>query len=200
MESILESCLEECDSTSISQDIIETLLLPLTPSYISDSPTSHALAQAVLRRSTARLQGPLNTYLVNLMANSYTGGKEAASTNMEVLAGQLYPLIYELHTISPGLLVDVIPNICLQLQAEEEVRLGAVQVLGTLFSSEHANYGIDMNKYFKEFINRYIDLSVKVRMAMIETSVKMMQNKPELFEDIEGNELLSVELMYCIIL
>jgi len=189
VESILESCLEECEPSLINQDIMETLLLPLLPSARTDNAVAYTLTQAVLRRSCQKLQAAMNSYLINMMASSLSTkelGSGGAATNMEVLAEQLYPLIYELHKVSAGLLVDVIPSICSQLHAEEEeLRLKAVSVLGTLFGSEYANYGVDLARSFKDFLQRFVDVSPKVRLAMVETAAGLLGSKPGLHTDLE---------------
>ncbi len=172
--------------------MMECLLLPLLPSVASEFPASTSLVQAVLKHSTNKLRGSLNTFLNNLMAHALAGKEKdedgliaqaapSSSSNMELLSDQLYPLIYELHKISAGLLTDVIPTISCQLLVEDEdMRTKAVRVLGTLYASTHANYAMDLSpRYFRDFLNRFIDLSKSIRLLMVEQSVKIMKSKAE---------------------
>ena len=93
IEAILETCLEESDTSNITQDMMESLLLPLIPSNKTESPVSYTLVQAVLRRCTIKLQNSLNSYINNLMAttlanadeDTHTTSSSHSNTNAEVL-------------------------------------------------------------------------------------------------------------------
>ena len=189
IESILESCLNECNTNLISHDILESLLLPILPANKIENPKACSLAQAVLRRSFSSIRNPLTSYLNNLMASSMSDNKDAivGNTNMEILNAHLYPLLYELQQIMPQLLIGVIPNLCMQLQAEEvEIRLKGVQVLGTLLSTESVNNNPDMARYIKEYLSRFGDISPQVRISMIDQASIFMKNKPEMLSEVEG--------------
>ena len=188
IDSILSVCLEHCPSTLISHDMLESLLLPLLPGNKAENQSVYNLVQAIMRRSFASLRAPLTAYLNNLMASSMSDNKDviAGNTNMEILSGQLYPLLYELHQITPNLMIGIIPNLCMQLQAEEEdIRIKGVQVLSTLFSSSNLN-NVEMTRYIKDFLSRFGDISANVRIAMIDQAAIFMKNKPDLFAEFEG--------------
>ena len=51
----------------------------------------------------------------NVLVGAPTGAKGKDSGESE-LTDHIYPLIYELHKVSPELLLKVLPNICVQLQ------------------------------------------------------------------------------------
>lgn len=94
------------------------------------------------------------------------------------LAEHIYALIYELHKISPTLLLRILPNVCVQLQAEEvSTRLRAVKLLGRLFASPLANYAQEYKKNFKDFLGRFLDISVDVRKEMIECGFMILKHK-----------------------
>lgn len=151
MVSILQACIEE--SEVIEPDILDLLLVPLLPAQKADNIAAYDLCHSVLRRTTTSLQMPLSGYMNNLLIGTGT-----TASGSEILSEDLYPLIFELHKISPGLLLRILPNICIQLHVEDEdVRLKAVKLLGHLFASQLAEYGTEFSKNFKEFLQRFGD-------------------------------------------
>lgn len=81
----------------------------------------------------------------------------------------------------------------MQLQAEDEnTRIKAVQILGSLYGSPHASYATTElpTKYIQEYLNRFIDVSKHVRLKLIEQACLIMKSKSqctELVGRIEGN-------------
>lgn len=121
------------------------------------TPTAYQLAGPVLRRVTATIEAPISAMLNKILAGTFDGFSE--------IAEHVYPLIYELHIISASLLNRVIPNICLQLQVEEEdIRLKAVKLLGKLFASTHADYAQEFEHNFMEYVSYCGDLSTEIRL------------------------------------
>jgi sister-chromatid-cohesion protein PDS5 len=144
------------------------------------------MISAVLRRVAGVIQAPVSRFVNYVLVGSAVPEK---GKNSE-LAEQVYSLIYELHKISPGLLLRILPNICEQLQVDEEaVRQNAVKLLGQLFASPHAEYGVEYKKNFRDFLGRFLDVSVAVRLEMVESGALIMKRKPELRAQVEGEQL-----------
>jgi sister-chromatid-cohesion protein PDS5 len=146
MSSVLHSCLEE--SEEIEQDLLDMLLTPLLPSSKSDNISAYTLVGHVLRSCPVNVQSTISVFLNNVLVGAPTaattgggssrGGNGGGVIGESELSDSIYPLIYELHKVSPELLLKVLPNICVQLQAEdEEIRLKAVKLLGRLFASQY---------------------------------------------------------------
>ena len=181
MSSILHSCLEE--SEEIEQELLDVLLTPLLPSSKSDNVAAYTLVALVLRACPAATQATISSFLNNVLVGTPAGTNGKGRNGESELADHIYPLIYELHKVSPELLLKVLPNICVQLQAEDEdIRLKAVKLLGRLFASVHASYGTDFTANFKEFLGRFLDVSAAVRMEMVDCGSLIMKRKPELRE------------------
>ena len=179
MSSILHSCLEE--SEEIEQELLDVLLTPLLPSSKSENVAAYTLVAHVLRACPAATQATISSFLNNVLVGAPTGTSGKGGNGESELADHIYPLIYELHKVSPELLLKVLPNICVQLQAEDEdIRLKAVKLLGRLFASVHASYGTDFTVNFKEFLGRFLDVSATVRMEMVDCGSLIMKRKPEL--------------------
>ena len=152
MVTILQACIEESESR-FEQDLLDVILQPLLPSSKAENLAAYKLCQAVLRRTTAIMQGPISGFVNHVLVGTATSTAESGSD----LSDQIYPLVFELHKISPDLLLRVLPNICVQLQAEEEdVRLKAVKLLGRLFASQQAEYGTEFSRNFRDFLKKQL--------------------------------------------
>jgi sister chromatid cohesion protein PDS5 len=181
--SVLQFCIDE--SEGVSDDVLETLLLPLLPHNKADHPTAYKLAGTVLRRVTGLMQAPITAALNQILIG--TSRDSIGGNSSSEVADHIYALLYELHKISPALLTGVLPNICVQLQVEEEdIRLKAVRVLGSLFASPHADYCTDFARNFKEFLGRLSDLSADIRLTVVESCAAIVQAKPAMRAVIEG--------------
>jgi hypothetical protein len=64
------------------------------------------------------------------------------------------------------MLLYVLPNLSQQLQSEDlDVRLGATLLLGRLFASPFAEYGVQNPGLFNDFLSRFKDVEPKVSTA-----------------------------------
>lgn len=183
---IVHSCLQEMDAHQVSVGIIEVLLEPLMWNETKSSEYSkygYDLAQRMIQSSIEILHGPLTQYFNTiLLGTSGKLGDTQPLAKME-LSDDVYILIYEIHKIYAGFLLSILPNVCLQLQAEDEnARHDAIALLGRLFASSHANYGMEYCKLFREFLNRFRDQSKHIRLQMVQIAVIIMQRKEELRE------------------
>jgi sister-chromatid-cohesion protein PDS5 len=186
MSSVLQACIEETDN--LDQELIDILLNPLIPSNKIENPAAYKLVSTVLRKTTNNIQIPISNFVNHVLVGSGNNGDIDTD-----LTEHIYSLIYELHKISPEVLLRMLPNICIQLQSEEEdIRLKAVKLLGRLFSSRYADYGAEFNRNFKDFLNRFVDISPLVRLEMIECAAIIMKNKPNLISLVEGNKFFNI--------
>ena len=183
MCSILQACIEECDD--IDQDLLDILLSPLLPTSKLENPDAYKCVGEVLRRTAGCIQASVSAFINHVLVGTSIPGKAKSSE----LADHVYILIYELHKLSPELLLKVLPNICVQLQAEEEeIRLKAVKLLGQLFASQHAEYGSEFHRNFKDFLGRFVDVSAAVRLEMVDNCAVIMKRKPQHRIALEGED------------
>ena len=182
MASILQACIEESDE--IDPDIMDILLTTLLPANKAENPAAFNIVSNVLRNLTTSVQGPISEIINQILVGSMNADK---GRNSE-LGDHIYSLIYELHKINPGLLLRVLPNICIQLHVEEEeIRLKAVKLLGRLFASPHAEYGVEFTRNFRDFLGRFVDVSSQVRLEMVESGYLIMKKKPNLIAQVEDS-------------
>ena len=180
MTVVLQACIEESDD--VDQDLLDILLAPLLPAAKAENPTAFKLVSNVLRKVTNHVQVPISAFINHVLVGTLEDGKGKSSE----LADHIYSLVYELHKISSGLLLRVLPNICAQLTVEEEeVRLKAVKLLGRLFASPHADYAVEFSRNFKDFLNRFVDVSVTIRLEMVDCSKLILKNKSALTPQVE---------------
>lgn len=185
MSSILQACIEECET--IDPDILDIVLQPLLPAAKIENPTAYALCSSILRRTASIMQLPLSNHLNHYLLNSSVDADVDHDRQSDLLYEHIYTLIYELHRISPNLLAHVIPQICSQLTVDDEsIRLKAVTLLGRLFSSPIGQYHIDYPKQFREFLGRCVDNSVTVRLEMVHMLGVIVQQKPSALSLVEG--------------
>lgn len=181
---ILRCCILESEGKN--QELLDQLLLPLLKQNKADNPVAYQVAATVLRNTIDVLQGPLATTLNNILIGA---SRESVGCASE-LADGVYFLLFELHHIVPVLLNDIIPNLCLQLQVEEEeVRLRAVMLLSQLFASQYADYGTEFPRSLKEFLGRTNDVSANIRMEVVNACSLIAQYKPILKKHIEGENM-----------
>ena len=177
----MQACIEECEG--VGEDLLDILLLPLLPHSKLDNPAAYQVAGTVLRRVANSIKSPI-TALINRIL---VGASHEYAVQGSDLREHVYSLIYELHRVSADLLHGVLPNVCLQLQVEElDVRLRAVKVLSSLFASTYADYAKEFARNFKEYLGRLNDISVDIRLEVVESCAVIVQNKPSLLSLIEG--------------
>jgi sister-chromatid-cohesion protein PDS5 len=171
------------ESEGQNQELLDQLLLPLLPQNKADNAAAYQVAATVLRNTIDALHGPLSALLNNILVGSCRESVDGASE----IADGAYSLIFELHRIVPTLLNNVLPNLCMQLQVEEEeVRLRAVMLLGQLFASPHADYGAEFPRNLKDFLGRAGDISTNIRLEVVNACSLIVQYKPALKKHIEG--------------
>lgn len=188
---ILQSCIEE--TSSVDVDLLDVLLQPLLPTAKIENLAAYRLSQSVLVGTAHILQLPISNLINHILVGTLSEDKDEGSVlggmtqSISELSDHVYPVIYELHKISPGLLLRILPNICIQLHAEnEDVRMKAVKLLGLLFASPHAEYGAEYARNFKEFLGRCVDISPSIRLEMCVSMGLIVKNKPNLVLQVEG--------------
>lgn len=109
MLEILAACMEELEI--VPQSLLDTLLMSLTPHSKDDNLRSYQLAHVFLKRCFAKLQQPISLFLNTALTRQ--GGE------VSEVEEYIFPLIYELHKVNPGIMLYVFPNVSTQLQAED---------------------------------------------------------------------------------
>ncbi|KAK1933933.1 Sister chromatid cohesion protein PDS5 B [Phytophthora citrophthora] len=199
MLSIMVACIEESDAVDLS--LLDVILKPLVDAVNTDEPNgvevdtdnsvkrnSAHMARELIRRTSDLLQNPLSNFFNNILID---GSSSLGSQQSSELKEHVHTLIYEVHKINPSLLLYVLPNVCLQLQVDEvATRSDAITLMGKLFASSHADYGHQYMKNFRDFLGRFRDASKEIRLQMIQVTVSVWENKPDMAEMLEKEFIL----------
>jgi sister-chromatid-cohesion protein PDS5 len=178
---VLQVCVEE--SEGIKPEVLYVLLAALLPNAKAENMAAYRLCQSILRRSTAHVHNAVGAILNKVFIGAAPGFEERLGVE---LSDYIYPLVYEAHKLANDILLRILPNICIQLQAEDlGVRLKAVKLLGQLFSSPHAEYGSEYARNFRDFLGRFVDVSSEVRLEMVVSGGAILLNKPNLRKAVE---------------
>ncbi|KAI9979970.1 hypothetical protein PInf_027061 [Phytophthora infestans] len=191
MLSIMVACVEESDEVELP--LLDVILRPLVNAATSDendgqntaTSPSH-MAKELIRRTSENLQTPLSNFFNNILVDG------PRSPNSSELREHVYTLIYEVHKLSPSLLLNVLPNVCLQLQVDEvATRSDAIALMGKIFASSQAEYGHHQYmKNFRDFLGRFRDASKEIRLQMIQASVAIWTQQPDLADLLEREFIL----------
>jgi len=126
------------------------------------------------------------------------------------LLHSIYPLIFELHNISPEFMTKILPPLLLLLQSTDvevsihnayfidnnciltrylQIRHKTSKLLGHLLASNQAHYALKFPHYFSTFLRRFSDADRKIRMELINIGASIFSRKPSLRPMIEGKYL-----------
>ncbi|CAM6113881.1 unnamed protein product [Calypogeia fissa] len=169
MRNILALVIKE--SEEVSQPILETVLSNILKDNKDVSPAAHKLAVAVVERCSDKLEPYVQKFLTSVMLE----GKRAESE----LEEDYHDIIYEIYCCAPQMLLAVIPNLTQELVTDQiDVRLKAVKLLGRLFALPGRHVAKEYRQLFSEFLKRFSDKAVEVRLAVIECAKACLEANP----------------------
>ncbi|KAL3693850.1 hypothetical protein R1sor_007501 [Riccia sorocarpa] len=169
MRNILALVLEE--SEDVSQPLLEAVLANLLKDNKSVSPAAHKLAIAVVERCAEKLEPYVQKFLTSVMLE----GKGLESE----LRDDYHNIIYEIYRCAPQMLLAVIPNLTRELVTDQiDVRLKAVELLGRLFALPGQHVAQEYKQLFSEFLKRFSDKAVDVRLAMVACAKACLEANP----------------------
>lgn len=163
-------------------------------------PASYRLAVDVCTATSDRLQRHVCQYFAEVITSTIAGSRESDESEEDTKKGagkaalpasfvSAHTLIKQVNRSVPSLLLNVIPQLEEELQAEKpEYRKLAAEVLGAMFG-EKTGQGDLAAKYpgtWKEWIGRLKDKVPAVRVAMVEGLRQVWTEHSELGKDIEG--------------
>lgn len=186
---VLQSCIEEY--STVSSELLELLLVPLLPQQKAENPLLYQLTATIIRSVATILLPTLNS----VMSSILVGPGTVFQGKLSELADDVYPLIFELHVISPLLMTGIIPNVAVQLRADDESsRMKVCQLLGRLFLAD-ANYARDFPRDFRELLGRNNDSSTAIRTEMVEIMAAFLSKGVEV-KVVEGNLAIKILVLY----
>ncbi|GLJ40362.1 hypothetical protein SUGI_0830400 [Cryptomeria japonica] len=179
MTAIMELILEE--SGDISQRMLDLILGNLLKDHRNASLAAHQLSISVVQHCTEKLEPVVQQFLTSVMLE----GKAAGSDLQE----NYHNIIFEIYQCAPHMLLAVIPNLTQELLTDQvDVRLKAVHLLGKLFALHGRHVAQEYHQLFAEFLKRFSDKTVEVRLAAVECAKDCFLANPS---GNEASEILS---------
>jgi sister-chromatid-cohesion protein PDS5 len=206
MADILSQLLDE--SHTVPQDVVEILLAHFVPKHAVCShsrpcssshphqkhrPPSYLLAATVCNASSDRLQRYVSQYFTDI----FTSSSEQLAAEGELDLDELekaHDLIKELNRVVPGVLLNVIPQLEAELQAEHVgTRTLAIKSLGKMFAEASGTVDHLAKRFpaaWRSWLGRSKDKVTAVRVAMIEQLKDIWTAHGDLSDAIQGASLL----------
>eukprot|EP00271_Cylindrocystis_brebissonii_P003825 TRINITY_DN15069_c0_g1_i1.p1 TRINITY_DN15069_c0_g1~~TRINITY_DN15069_c0_g1_i1.p1 ORF type:complete len:1860 (-),score=488.09 TRINITY_DN15069_c0_g1_i1:1015-6594(-) len=172
MADVMSTLLDE--SEDLQRPLLEGVLVHLLERTQKESSAAYQLAVRVVQKSADHLQPCVQRYLMGIIATQQ--GQlipDAESAEGEELRNNYHELIFELYQAAPQMLVAVLPTMQEELLNKDiDARLKAVDLLGKIFSLPGQRADQEYRQLHGEFMKRYVDQAVEVRMKMVEWSEK----------------------------
>lgn len=185
-------CLVLEESEDIPRPLLDVLFNNILKERRTVSPAAHQLAKAVFERCSQKLEPYVRQYLTYpeksvpfiIPEGRLSEGRE-----------EYHEMIYELYKCAPQLLLHVLPKLTDELLTDKlDVRLRAVKLLGQLFSVPGQIVQDEFKQIFAEFVKRFTDKSVEVRLTVVECAKQCLLANPSGFEADEIISALSERL------
>lgn len=107
------------------------------------------------------------------------------SNSNSIEVSQICDLIYELNQICPNIVKGLLPHIEFKLKTnEEKERCEYTKLLARLFSDRNSDLAQKFPEAWKQFLGRFRDISVSVRVRCCQYSMHFLVNHKELRQDI----------------
>ncbi|XP_076934449.1 sister chromatid cohesion protein PDS5 homolog A-like, partial [Bidens hawaiensis] len=155
METIMAVLLEE--SEDIGEDLLLIVLSVLGRDKKDISATARKLGMSVIRKCTGKLEPGIKQFILSSMSGD---------SNHDI---DYHEVIYDIYECAPQILKKVVPTLTKELLADKvDLRLKAVRLVGDLFAGQKSTIPKTFNPLFTEFLKRFSDDKVEVRMSVLE--------------------------------
>ncbi|XP_068663367.1 sister chromatid cohesion protein PDS5 homolog B isoform X2 [Aristolochia californica] len=143
----------------VTQPLLDVILRNLLKEAKGVTP-SFNLAVSLIQSCTEKLVPYVRDFLVSSISDRDSVGSE--------LKESYHDIIVEISQCAPQMLVSVIPNLTQELLTDQvDVRIKAVHLLGRLFALSQFRAVKEYHQLFLEFLKRFSDKSVEVRISAI---------------------------------
>ncbi|KAL4585339.1 hypothetical protein LXL04_009957 [Taraxacum kok-saghyz] len=159
METIMVVLLEE--SEEIGEDLLLIILSFLGRDKKDVTSSARKLAMSVIKQSAGILEPLIKKFLVSSMS-----GDNNTCSNPQI---DHHEVIYDIYRCAPETLSKVVPYLKRELLADRiDIRSKAVKFVGDLFSIKGSTIPQTFHPLFLEFLNKFTDKVVEIRMSVIE--------------------------------
>ena len=162
----------------------------LPPHQIEQVNPSYLVAASVVRNTVNRLSTPI-AQLLNGLLNGNPRTVAESSIQTDALSGHhlfampqpqeqtwtanVWSIVYEFHKIAPPILTTVIGTVANFLTVPHvQPRLAVVQLLGKLFTANHATLARQFRPCFRAWLTRANDVDTEIRLSMIQHLIPLL--------------------------
>ncbi|ODN02505.1 Sister chromatid cohesion protein PDS5 B-B [Orchesella cincta] len=169
------------ESNEVSAQVLRVVLSSLVPTGKPHNKSTQKLAKELIIRCSDALEPHLQMYLNQAVVCDLDQTEEDPLARSK----KVYELIYELNSICPNILLTVIPQLEHKLKCiDESERLECVSLLARMFSGNGSKVAQSYPPLWQAFIERFNDVSVKIRIKCVQYSMHFLLNHASLRKDI----------------
>uniref|UniRef100_A0A8C6SHC9 PDS5 cohesin associated factor B n=1 Tax=Neogobius melanostomus TaxID=47308 RepID=A0A8C6SHC9_9GOBI len=152
-----------CEGDTVSQELLDTVLVNLVPAHKNLNKQAYDLAKALLKRTAQAIE----PYITNFFNQVLMLGK----TSVSDLSEHVFDLILELYNIDSHLLLSVLPQLEFKLKSNDnDERLQVVKLLN--------------KPLWQCYLGRFNDIHVPIRLECVKFASHCLMNHPDLAKDL----------------
>ncbi|CAH1778266.1 unnamed protein product [Owenia fusiformis] len=165
------------EADSVSQELLDIILLNIIEPQKSENHQAYNLAKDLIKRTSNAIEPYIQTFFNNALMLGKTSESE--------LSNYIFKLIYELNTISPSVLLAVLPQLEFKLKSNDvDERRQVSKLLAKMFSDKDSDLATQNKPLWNCFIGRFNDIDVSVREVCVKSAENFLVNHPPLQKDI----------------
>ncbi|KAJ8342625.1 hypothetical protein SKAU_G00325530 [Synaphobranchus kaupii] len=166
-----------CEGDTVSQELLDTVLINLVPAHKNMNKQAYDLAKALLKR-TAQAIEPYITNFFNLVLM-------LGKTSVSDLSEHVFDLILELYSIDSHLLLSVLPQLEFKLKSNDnDERLQVVKLLAKMFGAKDSELAVQNKPLWQCYLGRFNDIHVPIRLECVKFASHCLMNHPDLAKDL----------------
>uniref|UniRef100_A0A8C4GU92 PDS5 cohesin associated factor B n=1 Tax=Dicentrarchus labrax TaxID=13489 RepID=A0A8C4GU92_DICLA len=181
-----------CEGDTVSQELLDTVLVNLVPAHKNLNKQAYDLAKALLKRTAQAIE----PYITNFFNQVLMLGK----TSVSDLSEHVFDLILELYNIDSHLLLSVLPQLEFKLKSNDnDERLQVVKLLAKMFGAKDSELAAQnkplwqcyLGPFYKlltfmliSFPKRFNDIHVPIRLECVKFASHCLMNHPDLAKDL----------------
>uniref|UniRef100_A0A8B9GA17 PDS5 cohesin associated factor B n=1 Tax=Amazona collaria TaxID=241587 RepID=A0A8B9GA17_9PSIT len=166
-----------CEGDTVSQELLDTVLVNLVPAHKYLNKQAYDLAKALLKRTAQAIE----PYITNFFNQVLMLGK----TSISDLSEHVFDLILELYNIDSHLLLSVLPQLEFKLKSNDnEERLQVVKLLAKMFGAKDSELASQNKPLWQCYLGRFNDIHVPIRLECVKFASHCLMNHPDLAKDL----------------
>ncbi|KAJ1548687.1 hypothetical protein HK405_000608, partial [Cladochytrium tenue] len=179
---ILHQLVEECQV--LSQEVVETVVDQMTQARRAENSAAHQLAVDLCNLASDKLQRPICQFFSDAMVRATKGEDEDDQSFRSFQS--IHEHILDIHRVSPGVLLSVIPLLEEELKYDDtEVRGLATDVLGQMMSAIGSTIARTYTTTWRSWLDRgRNDKQASIRSQCLKFSLDILRHHRELSADL----------------